>query len=428
MNIQKSFAYDTLPNGLRVIIVPRKESKTTAVQAFVGFGSFYEEENNMGMAHLIEHLVFEGTQAFVQPDQIIGEIEDIGGDIEAETNEEYTLFELAVESSKFPVAAKVLGEILQRPLLRPKDLANEKKVIAAEIEGYLDDNQQCLTEETLKAVYGNSKVARNITGTLESVDAIKLEDVRKCFSRYYVASNIVLAVSGRVDINEALDEIARNFSFMPQGQRPQNFSLPKTKQSGAKLHYIRKPLKQSNVSLMFDSVELSHPLSEAAEMLANLLGGLENSRLFKRVRTQRGLAYNVSATQRSFTGFGYFCAEAGVSPRNVAETLDILVTECSRIAKLGVNPSELAKIRNFISGKLAMLTDHHLVEAQFYGRDELLENKFESIEDRFARILRLTIEDMNSAASLILQPENLQAIVIGPEQNISLLQDIIDNY
>lgn len=427
MEIQKSFAFEVLPNGLRVIIVPRRESKTVAIQAFVGAGSFYESESQMGISHMVEHLVFEGTPSFPEQGQVACAVEDIGGDIEAETNEEYTLFELAAESSRLELLAKALGEMVSRPLFREKDLQNEKKIIIEEILRSADDNSEQNLQEILKAVYGDLPPSRQIAGTKKSVEAITCQDLQQYFQKHYVASNMVVAISGKVEVQKALDEVSKNFYFMPKGQRPLQLQI-KQEQKITQLHCVYRPCKQSDVAFMFKSIGLKHPMEEAAEMLANIVGGMESSRLFKKIRIEKGLAYDVHALQRSYANFGYFCAEAGVSPKSVPETLEVLASECSRIAKLGIDSNEITKIRDFISGKIAMLTEHHLVEAQFYGRDELLENHFESVEERFSKILRLTIEDINSAASAIIKPENLNVVVVGPHKGNEQFQEIINNF
>ncbi len=190
----------TLSNGIRVVFDVDRGHPTAAVGALVASGSRFEDDHTHGLSHFMEHILFKGTERRSSL-EISSAIENVGGELNAFTDSQYTMFYMRVPAVHTPLALDVLSDILLHPLFDPAAIELERRVIEQEIYSFEDSPDDVVTDELLKGVYGSDPVASNPLGTIESVRAFGRSDFVEYFHRHFTAPDIILSLAGDVDVD-----------------------------------------------------------------------------------------------------------------------------------------------------------------------------------------------------------------------------------
>ncbi len=343
-----------LPNGLTVLFEP-KNGNSVVVEVMVNVGSNDEMPSERGITHFIEHMVFEGTKKRPTNRDISNEIEKIGGEFNAYTTNERTCFYVKVLKKHFRIAVEVLGDILQHSQFNEEHLQREKKVVLKEIDMVHDDPRlyQWILFQThlfLKnpakyPTYGDKKVIRGLTR----------EKVVEYFKKYYIPSNITIAVVG--DINNWRQELQKTFVF------PASINIKKVlphepQATKNTLKLVRKKVANTYVVLGFKTVPRSHPEAYVLEVINGILGRGQSGRMFTEIRTKYGLAYDVGTQNISEISYGYFGVYATIDKKNVQKVRKLILKELKSLQK--VTPLDVKEAKDFVEGAYCL----ELEEAQ----------------------------------------------------------------
>jgi len=278
----------SLPNGLRVVTETMPGLATAALGVWSGAGSRHEAAEEQGLAHLLEHMAFKGTSRRSAL-QIAEEIEAVGGEVNAETNTEYTAYYSRVLGTDTGLALDILADILNEPAFDPTELKREKGVILQEIGSYEDTPDEVVFDMFMETAFAGAAIGRRILGTPKTVKAQNPGSMRHFMDRTYRTPSMVVSAAGAVEHDRIVDDVASRFDGFGREVAPHAESA--TYQGGEQRR--QRKLEQAHIVLGLKGLSWRDPDHYAMHVFSNLLGGGMSSRLFQEVREKRGLCYEV---------------------------------------------------------------------------------------------------------------------------------------
>jgi len=403
----------TLPNGLRIITVPQKGTQAVTVLVLVGTGSKYEKKEINGISHFLEHMYFKGTKKRPSTLAIAETLDKVGGIYNAFTSEEYTGYFAKVAAPHFEIALDWVSDIFLNSLLSEKEIQREKGVIVEEINMRYDHPISYVQVLWPKLLYGDQPAGWDVVGTKENVLKMNREKLLNYMKSQYVASNTIISVAGKIGENEAISKVKKYFreikATIPKSKSP---VIEKQSKPACLLH--PKKTDQTHLCLGVRAFNLFHPQRYAQEILGVILGGMMSSRLFIAIRGKLGIAYYIKTDVTSDPDTGYLVTQAGVDNKNVEKAISAILKEYRKISQKRVPPIELKKAKDNIKGKLALELESSDAQASFYAGQELLEKKILTPEEIFAKIDKVSLNDVLKVAKDIFQPKKLNLALIGP--------------
>jgi predicted Zn-dependent peptidase len=406
------YQLSTLPNGLRIATetLPGMESITVAVT--VAVGSRYEKENEGGLSHVLEHMAFKGTKRRTARD-IAEEMDMVGGNMNAYTSLENTVYYTRVLKNDLPLAVDILADILQNSVFEQEELAREKQVILQEMAMHYDTPDDLIFDHFSETAYPGQPIGRSILGTAELVSRYGSGDLSRYIARHYHTSNIAITAAGNINHEEFLKLITDNFTLLPT-----SLAAPaeKAQYKGGSKYTVRR-LEQLHVMLGFEGESFHHPDYYIWQVMATLLGGGMSSRLFQEVREKRGLAYTIQAFVSSYSDSGILGIYAATSENKAAEMLRVLSDEVTRL-KDGINEHELQRAKNQIKSSLLMSRESSSAIAEWIGKHLLTYGRYKPAAEIAARIDAITGDDILRVAESMLARNNITLVTLGPEAQL----------
>ncbi len=424
----------TLKNGLRVITVPMANVASATVMILVGVGSRYEKKEANGVTHFLEHMLFKGTKKRPSAHILSEIIDSIGGEWNAATGKESTVYYIKAASSHLDQIFDILCDMLTSPLLDKKEIEREKGVIMQEISMYEDTPNRRVGEIFEMLLYPNSSLGWDIAGTPATVKAIARADFDDLYARFYHPENMVVVISGGIHDRNALELVNK---YLGKLRKVPDLKAKSAKRKSVDETFIQtepqvllqtKKTDQAHITLGFRGHARGHPDRWAEEVLASVLGGGMSSRLFVQVRERRGLAYYVRADLEHYQDNGYFGIYAGISPRKMTQAIRVILEECAKMAKTRLGESELKKGKEFVKGHLALSLEDTRNVAGFLGGFEILEKNAINPTDVAKNIDRVTAADVQRVAKEFFVQEKLNLAVIGPYRNAERFKKMLSQF
>ena len=395
----------SLPTGLAVVTEAAPHVKTAAIGVFVGAGSRHEQAGEHGLSHFIEHMAFKGTRRRSARD-IAETIEDVGGDLNAETGVERTSYFARVLGSDTELALDVIGDLLTNSVFAPEELEREKNVIVQEI-GAVEDTPDDLVFDLLTATaWPDQPIGRPILGTREGVQAFDRPAIAQYLSRRYSAGATVVAAAGAVEHDEILALAQSRLEGLQTAAPPAEG--PAVYRGGETM--LKRRLEQTHIVVGFEGRRANAPDHDAAQVFAAAVGGGMSSRLFQEVREKRGLAYSIYGFHWDFIDTGLFGFYAGSADRDVVEVVAASL-DCLGEAAHGLDDAEIRRAKAQM--KVSLLTAleqpgarvHQLSrQMQIYGRPL-------SFDEMLARVDAITVEDVRKTGAAMLRSAPAVAVI-----------------
>jgi predicted Zn-dependent peptidase len=408
-----------LPNGLRLIHVPMPEMQSASIVVYLGVGSRHESDVEAGTCHLIEHMMFKGTQRRPKARDISEAIESVGGVLNASTDKELTVYWSKTAREHVPVALDLLSDMLLCSRMRPSDLLREKNIVGEELAMLADDPQDWIHVLTDEVMWPGQALGREIAGTRQSVAALTRRTLFRFIGGYYGANNAVISVAGGIGYHETVDLVHRYFGeweTVSAGEPPPAAVATTT----PRFRLERKPNEHVNLCVAFPGISREHPDRWALDTLCTILGGGTSSRLFVALRERLGLVYDVHMYTSHFSDTGSIVIYAGMDPARSPRGLDAILREIDRVRARGIMTSELARAQQFFRGRLALgLEDTHSV-ASWFGAQEMLQHEVITPEQAAAAVDAISAADVRRVARTYLRPEAARLTAIGPESGLRL--------
>ncbi len=346
----------TLGNGLRVVVDEMPEVESAALGVWVGCGTRHESEELNGMAHMLEHMAFKGTKTR-SARAIAEEIENVGGSLNAYTGREITAYHASVLKEDVGLGVEMVADILRNSVFDPDELQRERGVILQEIGQALDTPDDLIFDQFQSTALPGQPLGRPVLGTAESVEAIGRDHLFAYLARHYTASNMVLSAAGRVQEAQILDLAEKHFGTVPR--------TPANAEVLSPLRYVggdgreARVLEQAHLVLGCEGIGYRDPDYFATAVYSTLFGGGMSSRLFQRIREERGLVYGIHCFNAAYADGGLFGIYAGTGEDDLGELVPAVCDEFAGVADT-LTEAELIRARNQIkAGTLMALESSH---------------------------------------------------------------------
>jgi predicted Zn-dependent peptidase len=401
-----------LPNGLTVLTEPMPFLRSATVGIWVRRGSRHEPEAWNGVCHFIEHAVFKGTGRRTALD-IAVESDRLGGHFDAYTTHEMTGFAMKVVDTAIPAAFDLLADMLARPRFDEEELRREQKVIIEEMKMVEDTPDEFLAEIFNAAYFPGHPLGRPIEGTADTVSTFGHERTAEFHAHAYAPRNLVVAAAGNVRHEELVELAARAFEGGDAGtsEAPGDGDAPTP--AAPILVQRKKELEQAHLIIAAPFPSARHEDRYASSLLSSVVGGGTSSRLWQRVREERGLAYSVGAVGSHYTDAGMFQIYAGTSPEQLDEVLDISLEELRRTLRETVGEDELQLVKDQAISSILLGLESTSARAGTLARQEIVHGRRITPEQVIARIEAVTPEDMLRVAAEHFKTEALALGALG---------------
>lgn len=403
-----------LQNNITVLTCNMPGLRSVSINILVKVGSRYENDNQQGISHFLEHMAFKGT-ANRTAKQIAEEFDDIGGNFNAYTSREQTVFQAKVTDEYTNSALEILADILQNSIFAPEDIEKEYNVISQEIAQVFDTPDDLVFEKLTDTAFSGQALGRSILGTYESIKNYNTQSFRDFVREYYVGNNMFISLAGAVEHEEVVNLIEKLFKDVPSGTTPK-FTLSNFTPGEVA---IIKDNEQSNIVIGFKSTSYKDIKRHyATQMLAMILGGGFSSRLFQEIREKHGLAYTVSTFVNSYEDIGLFGIYAALHPSKVNQYFDILIPELKK-ACLEIKPQEISRACAQARSGLIMAQERSGFKSEEMARYYANFGRFISLDEILDSINKITQEDILEVANSMLKTAPVISNVGPVEINIT---------
>lgn len=401
-----------LDNGIRVITSHMPHTNAVSSVLLVGAGSRFETDAEAGISHLFEHMLFKGTPSRPKPRDISGEIESVGGMLNAFTDREFTGYWCKMPRPHYRAGINVLADIVQHPLFREHDIGQEKHVVIEEIHATHDSPAATTSMLLDSAVWPDQPLGRDIAGSEATVNSITREQMVQYHELQYVGGNIVLCVAGDVQHDDIVAQAADVFEQLSPGA-PRDMYAYEDKLRGPAVKLQHRDLEQLHIAMAFSGVHASDPRRHALRLMSVILGGSMSSRLFEEVRENRGLVYSIGSAALSLSDCGVLDIDTAVEPALAEEAMGVIINELVKIRD-GVEAQELHDARELAKGRLMLGMEDSRSVANSLGSQEMQQDHIATLRERIERYDAVTLDDVASVANDIINPDNLAMAAVGP--------------
>ncbi len=402
----------TLPSGVRIVTESMDSVRSVALGFWIGTGSVTEAEPEAGLSHLLEHMLFRGTDRYgsLELDQLF---DGMGAELNAGTGKETTSVFSRVLDVHLPVAFDAMHDMVWRPRLAEDDLANEREIVLEELAMYDDDPQDKVFDVLGEAVFGGHPLGRAIIGHREVVAGARADGLRTFHDARYVPGNVVLAAAGSVD-HDRLVELAAAADVAQGAAAPA--APPPPAVAPPRVRFVQKDTEQVHLCLGAPGIARDDERRWALRVLDTILGATSSSRLFQEVRERRGLAYSVYSFTALHAGTGQVGLYLGTRPDNLGPALAVVGEELARFVGEHVDDGELARAKENVKGRMVLALESTSARMNRLGSSVLAGLPLLEVDEVMRRVDAVGAEDVRSLAAELFAPERLSAAGIGGDE------------
>jgi zinc protease len=405
-----------LDNGMRVVLQPTKAAPVVAIQMWVNVGSADDSDRTSGISHVLEHMIFKGT-SHRSEGEIAREIEGAGGQINAWTSFDQTVFHVVIASRYFQRGLEILADALQNARLDDAELKRELQVILEEIKQGEDTTSRVVSRRLFNTAYRQHPYRRPVIGERSTVASIGKDDVRSFYNRWYVPSNMTLVIVGDVTSTRALEQVRRLFRGMrgptstPKAQRP-----AEPVQRRLRVSVKQRETQEAYVAMAFHIPGLLHPDTPALDLAAVVLGQGESSRLTRRVKHEQQLTTTSYAYAYTPADPGLLVVGATTPPSRVEKVVQALSRETFTLGAAEVSAAELRRAKTLIESDVVYQKETVQGLARKLGFYQTVAGAVAFEDDYNRRIADVTPESLREVIARYLKPQNMSVSAILPPQ------------
>lgn len=402
----------TLENGLRIITDTVPEMETVAVGAWADVGTRHEELKHNGVAHMVEHMVFNGTPTR-SARQIAEAVEDVGGQINAYTSREITAYYIHLLKNDLPMAMDILSDIIQRPTFPENELEKERGVIIQEINMTNDTPDDVVFDHYQETAYPDQALGAPILGREDIIQNMTRDTLYDYVHRFYTPEKLVVSAAGNVDHESFVHMAKTMYSELPKN----------THQAYEAARYVggdmreEKDLEQAHVVMGFRGVNREDPDYYSALLLGTIMGGGMSSRLFQEIREKRGLVYSIYSSHSSYHDDGQFEIYAGTGPEHLNELIPVTCDEIVKMMQDPASEAELARAKAQIKAGILMSRESMLSRANRQAKYLINFGRIPDIEKLIAQVEAVTVYTVQKAAQKIFTGKPTVA-ALGPIKDL----------
>lgn len=386
------------------------ESRAVAMGIWVDVGTRDEKPNQVGISHLLEHMVFKGTKTRTSY-QIARSLEALGGELNAFTGRENTCYHALVLKDHWSQALDVLTDLVSNMKFTKKDFLLEKGVILQEIAMAEEAPEEFVFDHFFEHCFGGHPLGRSILGSFKTVTHMRMGEVYTRYKEAYQGPNILISAAGNIDHEELVQKSAQLLANKKKRKPTRRHEKPRW---NAQRWIKEKDTEQVHflVGLPFPSFQSSDRF--AGVILNTVLGGGMTSKLYQSIRERRGLAYSIYSMMSSFQDTGVMNIYAGVDPDKVEELAEIIAHELRKIKKQGLKKSEIENYKTQVVGSLFLGADDIDNRMNSIAINELVFGRYRSPEDVVKEVEAVTADDLHEFIDKWIRPEKVSGVLMGP--------------
>jgi predicted Zn-dependent peptidase len=411
-------------NGLIILTDKMPDVRSVTLGFFFNKGSRHEPNELNGISHFIEHAVFKGTSKRTALEIAI-ETDRLGGNLDAFTMHEETGFAIKVVDNQLEKAFDLLADMLTNPRFEEKELKREQKVIIEEIKMTDDSPEDILGEIFNEQLFVNHPLGLSIAGTPKTVKTFNREVTQKFHAEVFNASNLIIAAAGNLEHNQIVELAEKFFNAKTKAQKPKTKNQKPTI-SAPIIIKKNKNLEQAHLIIATPFVDAKSEQRYAADILANALGGGTSSRLWQKIREEKGLAYSVGASAAMYQDCGVFQIYAGTSPKQTEEVLDISIKELRKIVRDGITTEELELVKAQSVASILLGLEDSSVRAGTLARLEMVHGRQISIEETLEKIEAVRLEEVQELAREFFQTEKIAFGALGNLNGLNIKRERLE--
>jgi len=401
------------PNGVTVLSEREPNVRSVALGVWVRTASAHELRQKMGVSHLLEHMVFKGTERRTAQ-QIALSLESRGGSLDAYTSRDSTAYHARVLDADLPRALDVITDIVRRPALRDSDLALERQVVLEEISTVEDTPDDEVFDRTYETMWPDHPYGFQILGTKETVSALSADDLKQLHSRAYFPGNCVIAAAGNITHEALLKEVeAQGWFDGVAAQTPPPVPPVPSAVRGVTRSF-EKDTAQTHIVFATDSIPYADRRKYGMLVISNIFGGGMSSRLFQRIREELGLAYAIYSFASFYRAIGMAGVYVGTQPGRSEKAVEAIRNEFARMAKEGLRGEALEDAKQQTLGQLMLSLEsptsrmYRLASTAVYGE------QYRSLDEVLRTVEALTADEVSALAEEFFAPERQTVVALGP--------------
>lgn len=388
------YDFTTLPSGLRIITETMPSLRSVALGCWIDTGTRDENDNESGVSHFLEHLLFKGSEE-LSAREVNEKLDAIGAESNAFTSKEFTCYWARLLDQDLPVGLDVLSEIIQRPAFRVNEIDSERQVVVEEINMNDDDPSDVAFENFSTAVFAGHPLEEPVLGTRESIRGMTRDDIHGYWKRRYGAGSMVVAAAGSVDHQQVVEMVAERFGGWSGDGVDHQLSEAAIE---PKVNLTRRETEQAHLIIGGPGFHRTDERRWAFEVLNHVIGSGMSSRLFHEIREVRGLAYAIYAFRLSYVDNGAWGVHIGTTPHQTETALTLIRHELAKVVAEGIDSDELERAKGSMRGGLALSLEDANSRMVRLGRDELAGMPHLTVDERLEKLDGVTVDMVKEVA------------------------------
>ena len=405
------------PNGITVLSEREPSVRSVAIGVWVRTASAHEPRPKMGVSHLLEHMVFKGTERRTAQ-EIALSLESRGGSLDAYTSRDSTAYHARVLDADLPRALDVITDMVRRPVLRDNDLSLERQVVLEEISTVEDTPDDEVFDLAYEMMWPSHPYGFQILGTKETVSALSTSDLRSLHGRAYFPGNCIIAAAGNLTHEALLEECERQgwFDGDSRGPSPSPPPVPPVPPAvrGVTKHF-EKDTAQTHIVFATDTIPYADRRKYAMLVISNVFGGGMSSRLFQRIREELGLAYAIYSFTSFYRAVGMSGVYVGTQPARAADAAQAIRDEFARMAREGLRGEALVDAKQQTLGQLMLSLESPTARMYRLASTAVYSEAYRSLDEVLRTVEALTADEVSAVAAEFFAPERQTVVSLGPD-------------
>jgi predicted Zn-dependent peptidase len=415
------FQKTVLDNGVRIVTESHPFTRAVSVGIFAELGTRHEDQKKAGITHFLEHMVFKGTRKR-NAYELAKALDAVGGDLNAYTSREYTCFHATSLKEHLSLSLDVLTDLVTGAKLTREDFIKERDVIVEEIKMSKDTLEEYILDVYLEKAYEGQDLAIPILGTEESLAELKRTDLVEHYKSMFRGQRMIVSVAGPVEHDQVVAQVEKVLSKLPK-------RTPELKQKTPRIRrvqeYIERPSEQAHLLVGLPSCSYKSNMRFESFVVNDLLGGGVTSRLYQKIREDKGLVYSVYSFLQSFVDSGLLLIYAGTGAENALDVLKIMKTELERLADKGIKPSELAMFKTQVKGQILLGAEDMENRMNSLGINEMVFGEYKPIDEVISEIDEVSVKSLKDYIKRYVNTDETSVMVMGeldPAEALKLLE------
>lgn len=395
--------------------------RSASVGILAGVGSKQETDDISGISHFIEHMLFKRTAKRSAQD-IAEEIDAIGGKINAHTSKEYTNYYAVVLDTHIDLSIDILSDMYLNSVFDKEELNTERNVILEEINMYEDTPDENIHDLAMQNIWNKHPLGRPIIGQTESINKINREKIIDFYKTNYTPENTIIAVAGNIKAAEITKLVKDKLEHFSGKHVKYEDELPIINPG---ITTYKKKTEQVHVCLSMKGSSYESDERYALSILSAVMGGNMSSRLFQKIREQKGLVYSIYTYPAFYQKAGLFITYAGTNLKNSQQVIDLSLKEFSEVKEKGISAEELNRAKEQIKGSMVLSMETSSSRMSWLAKSYYYYRKIDTLEEVFKRIDKVTAEDIQKLANKFFIKENMHLTAIGDFSKKNYFKELV---